>query len=408
MYDRILVRYGDLTIKGKNKKYFISAVNKLITDKLVGLNVTYDFNHDRVYIILNGLNYQEVVKKLDYVTGLYSYSLVTKCEANLDDITKSALKMIDEFSGKTPTTFKIDTKRANKDFLQTSMEISSSVAGKVLRQAPYLSVDVHHPTILLNIEVRLEGAYLYIGQIRGIGGFPVPLGGKALLMLSGGIDSPVSGYLGMKKGMEIECIHFESTPLTPLESVQKVIDLTEILARYAPNNRIQLHLIPFRIIHEEIIKKVPEAYVITIMRRMMYRISAKLQEKTKCLAILTGDSIGQVASQTLESLTCISEVTSSLIIRPLSTYDKIDIMSLARKIHTQDISDRPFSDCCSVYIPKKPVIRPQSYIAKNYERNIDFEQLIETALLQTKTLTVEAFNHFDIIQKGFTVAEALE
>jgi len=407
MYERLLVRYGDLNLKGKNRHHFIDAVDRLIREKLAELVVRLDFRHDRMYVILGDTPYEEVIRRLNRVSGLYSYSPISKCAVDLDEIARLAVLMIDRKTEKKPTTFKVETKRADKTYPLTSQEISPLLADRILPAAPYLIVDVHHPELVLSVEIRPDGAYLFTEQIRGMGGYPVGIGGKALLMLSGGIDSPVAGWLTMKQGVEIECLHFESTPLTAIESVQKVIDIVEILAAYAPYSRIRLHLVPFEPLHAEIIRRIPESYLITIMRRMMYRIAAGVVETTGCLAIVNGESIGQVASQTLESMACISRVTDRLVLRPLATYDKVDIMAIARRIGTFDISIRPFEDCCTVYLPKNPVIRPDATIAESLEAAFEYEPMVAAAIAGVKTLVLTPGDHFDITARGLVVKECL-
>jgi len=407
MYERLLVRYGDLNLKGKNIKYFVDKVNHLIKEKCEGLALGFEFKHDRVFVLLNGIDPELVIQRLNRVSGLYSYSLISKCAVDLDAIADLGLAMIQEKTQEKATTFKVETKRADKNYPLTSLEISPVLAGKILTRAPYLTVDVHHPELMLNVEVRQEGAYLFIGQIKAMGGYPVGIGGKGLLMLSGGIDSPVAGYLAMKQGVEIECIHFESTPLTSIESAQKAIDLVEVLAQYAPHNRIKLHLVPFAPLHQEIISKIPESYIITIMRRMMYRIGSKIMEKNDCLCIVNGESIGQVASQTLESMRVINQVTGAVVIRPLATYDKLDTMKLAREIGTLDISNRPFEDCCTVYLPKNPVIRPVLKLAEHFETLLDYEKSIEEVVEKTKTVILRSDKHLDITGLGIIVSECI-
>lgn len=408
MYERLLVRYGELNLKGKNIHLFIDKVNHLIREKLEGLDVGFEFRHDRVYVLLNGLDPQTVIGRLDRVSGLYSYSLITKCPVDLEAIALEAVAMIEEKTGKKPTTFKVETKRADKNYPLTSPEITPVLAGKILFRAPFLSVDVHHPELTLSVEIRPEAAYLFIGQVRAMGGYPVGIGGKALLMLSGGIDSPVAGYLAMKQGIEIEAIHFESTPLTSLESAQKVLDLVEVLSRFAPHDRMKVHFVPFADLHGEIIKNIPESYVITVMRRMMYRIASRIMEKNGCLAIVNGESVGQVASQTLESMNVIQKVTDALVLRPLATYDKLDTMRIARTIGTLDISNRPFQDCCTVYLPKNPVIRPSLETAAKYETIFDYLPYVEKAVLGTKTVVLRAGEPLDITGSGITVSECLK
>ncbi|MCK5732132.1 MAG: tRNA 4-thiouridine(8) synthase ThiI, partial [Tenericutes bacterium] len=277
----------------------------------------------------------------------------------------------------------------------------------ILPNVENLKVDVRNPELTLNVEVRQDATYLYTNRIPGMGGFPVSIGGKALVMLSGGIDSPVSAYLAMKKGLEVECIHYESTPMTSIESAQKVIDLTEKLARYAPKLKIKLHMVPFQKLHEQLIFNTSESYVITIMRRMMYRIATEVAKLNNCQVLITGDSIGQVASQTIESMSVIQDVTDQIIIRPLSTYDKMEIVKIATKIDTLKISNKPFSDCCTVYVPKKPVIKPTVHQAEFYENKYDYSKLLEETIANTKTIVLDSREHLDIQSKGLIVSECI-
>lgn len=407
MFEGLLLRFGDLTLKGKNQKYFVRAVNALIREKLEGLDLRFDFQHDRAYVFFEPQLLSEVVKRLHYVTGLYSYSKISKCEKDIDQIKDISLQLIEEETGKLPTTFKVETKRADKHFPIESTDFSRQLAGKILREAPFLKVDVHDPAMTLHIELRIDGAYIYMNQIKGLGGFPVPMGGKALVLLSGGIDSPVAAFLAMKKGLQIECVHFESTPLTPIESAQKVLDLAAKLARYALHSQIKVLFVPFTALHEDIISNVPEAYNITIMRRMMIRIASGLLKKRDADAIITGDSIGQVASQTIESLSAIQSSTNALILRPLATYDKLDIIQIARQIETFEISNRPFSDCCSIYVPKNPAIRPTDRHSHKYEFGFDFQTKVDQAIKDTIVFTVKQDEVTDIVSKGFILREVL-
>ncbi|MBN2504163.1 MAG: tRNA 4-thiouridine(8) synthase ThiI, partial [Bacilli bacterium] len=269
MHEMILVRYGDLVLKGKNQRFFVRAVNKLLTDKLAGLPVELDFRHDRAYIDLKDYDVQTVIGRLKQVTGLHSFSLISKCRVDYDEIANTSIEMIDRKTQKKQTAFKVETKRADKTIPETSMQISKIISRKILVQLPYLSVDVNDPELTLNVEVRNDGAYIFVDQTMGLGGYPAPINGKAVVLLSGGIDSPVAAFAALRKGLGIECVHFESTPLTPIESVQKVIDIASVLAEFAPEQQIRLHLVPFREMHEELLKNVPESYLVTIMRRMM-------------------------------------------------------------------------------------------------------------------------------------------
>lgn len=408
IYDRILVRYGDLTLKGRNQKVFVNMVLGLVKTKLKGTKATIEKTFDRLYILLNGEDYKEVIKRLGYVSGLYSYSLVVKCDKNLDSIKETAVKLLtDEVHSH--KTFKVESRRADKTYPLTSQELSKEIAGYVLKTMDGMfSVDVHHPEVLLTAELRFDGCYLFTGEIKGMGGFPVGVAGKGLLMLSGGIDSPVAGYLAMKQGIEIECIHFESTPLTSIESAQKVIDLVKKMAIYAPHNRIRVHMVPFKDIHQQLLEHIPESYNITIMRRMMYRIATKLAYKNDCLVLVNGESVGQVASQTLGSMSVINSVTNIPVIRPVCTYDKLDIITISKKIDTYDISIKPFQDCCTVYVPKNPATAPRLDKCELYEQNFDYEKFVDEAVNNTKYIDITSDSDLDITFLGLEVSEIID
>ena len=236
IYNQILVRFGDLTLKGKNQRDFLHRLYDLVALKMQGLKVTIENTHDRIYIHLNGEEVAEVQRRLEYVSGISSYSLVVRCENDLQIMKQTALELMKEIVSK-ETTFKVETKRSNKNYPLHSMEVTKQIAGYVLANHNLLRVDVHHPEVTLHVELKGNACYLYNAEYRAMGGYPVGVAGKGLLMLSGGIDSPVAGYLAMKQGIEIECVHFESTPLTSIESAQKVMDLVKIMARYAPKNQ---------------------------------------------------------------------------------------------------------------------------------------------------------------------------
>ncbi len=408
MYEYIMIRYGDLSLKGRNKSQFKKSLNDQLRYKLKGLNVKFEAQHDLIYIKLNDTPVEDVIGIVKTVAGLSSYSKVVKIEYDLDHIANKAIEIINKETKGKHTSFKVETKRADKTVPLTSQEITQQLARKILTQVDNLTVDVHHPQMTFYVEVRRDATYLYVDRIPAMGGFPVGMGGKGMVLLSGGIDSPVSAYMAMKKGLEVECVHFESTPLTPVESAQKVIDLTEKLAKYAPKYKIKLHMVPFKDTHEQIMIHSHDNYIITVMRRMMYRIASELAKKNDCLALISGDSIGQVASQTLESMIAIQEVTDSLIIRPLASYDKMDIVKIAREIDTLEISNKPFSDCCTVYVPKNPVIKPTIENAIYNESKFDYEPYIKEAVENTKTLLIDANTHLDVSMKGLVLSEILE
>ncbi len=407
MYDRILIRFGDLTLKGKNQGDFIRQLYKMLDEKLQGLPITIEKKHDHAYVLLNGYDYNEVIERLNLVAGIYSYSLVKKIKRDLDILKEESLNYINELV-KGPTTFKVEAKRADKTFNLTSPEVSKIISAHILKNNKLVTADLHKPKLELRIEIRSDGIYLFNSQIRGLGGYPTGIAGKGLLMLSGGIDSPVAGFLAMKQGIKIECIHFESTPLTSIESANKVVDLVKIMAKYAPGNKILLHMVPFKNIHMQLLEKVPESYNITIMRRMMYRIASKVAANNKDLVLINGESVGQVASQTLQSMATINEVTNMPVIRPLATYDKLDIIALSRKIKAFDISIKPFEDCCTVYVPKAPSTAPRAYKARHFEEAFPYEEYVDEAVKNTKSLWINTFSDLDLSMYGLEVGEAID
>lgn len=407
IYNQILVRFGDLTLKGKNQRDFLHRLYDLVALKMQGLKVTIENTHDRIYIHLNGEEVAEVQRRLEYVSGISSYSLVVRCENDLQIMKQTALELMKEIVSK-ETTFKVETKRSNKNYPLHSMEVTKQIAGYVLANHNLLRVDVHHPEVTLHVELKGNACYLYYAEYRAMGGYPVGVAGKGLLMLSGGIDSPVAGYLAMKQGIEIECVHFESTPLTSIESAQKVMDLVKIMARYAPKNKINLHMVPFKELHMALLEHIPESYTITIMRRMMYRIASQLAERKNCLCIVNGESVGQVASQTLRSMHTINSVTTIPVLRPLCTYDKQEIILLSRRMQCYDISIKPFEDCCTVYVPKAPATAPRLDKCEVFEKSFDFSSMVDAAVEQTNSITISVDSDIDLSLLGLEVREVLQ
>lgn len=392
VYDRILVRYGELSIKGKNRKYFKNALHRAIRFKLKPFNnLTFEVTRDRFYIILNGVDAGVVSKKLNEIFGLQSYSLAARSENDIDAIKKLASDVIAE-SYAQPATFKVETKRSDKGFFMQSGEISRAVGGYVLANTNNLTVDVHEPDFVLNIEVRREGSFVMAGATKGLGGFPVGSSGQGLLMISGGIDSPVAGYLMQKRGVEIEAIHFASPPYTSDRSLGKVIDLLKKIAVYAPRGEIKLHIVPFTKLQEEIHKQMPDSYEMTIMRRMMYRIAEGVAKRRNIMVLANGESLGQVASQTLTSMNAINAVTSMPIIRPVATYDKLEIIDLAKKIDTYETSILPFEDCCTIFVPKSPATNPTQEMCEKYEARADFSDLITDCINHIETRVISTFD----------------
>lgn len=384
-YNHILVRFGELTTKGKNRKIFIQKLFHNTKEALQEFkHLTYQLTYDRMYILLNGEDSEAVCQRLKQVFGIRSFSLALKVETDIEKIKEAACEVLKETPGKT---FKIDTKRNDKTFFMQSQDISRAVAGYIFHHIDRdISVDVHHPEVRIRIEVRKQESYVMNDIILGAGGYPVGIGGKALLMLSGGIDSPVAGYLTLKRGVMIECIHYASPPYTSDRAREKVLELAKKLTAYAP--QIKVHIIPFTDLQLAIYDHTPESYAMTVMRRMMYRIAEKVALEEDCLAIANGESIGQVASQTLDSMKTINEVISLPVIRPVVCLDKLEIMDIAHQIDTYDISIRPYEDCCTIFTPKQPATKPKAEKARSYEANFDFEKMIADCVANRETVIV--------------------
>ena len=401
MEDHILIRYGELALKKSNRKQFINRINNSIKRALSGYDkLNYDARGLRFYIILNGENSAPIIEKLKKIPGIYSFSVVSRCESNIESIAALATTLLNEEFKNGMKTIKVDTNRGDKHFPMTSLEITKEVSRHLFRNIQGLKADVHNPELTLHLDVRYEGTFIFTNIIMGMGGMPAGSIGKVMLMVSGGIDSVVAGYLTIKKGMSIEAVHFAAPPYTSDLAVQKVIDLLEKLSPYTEYQNINLHIVPFTEIQKSIYDYCREDYCITIMRRMMYRITTKLSEKHKCIAIVNGESIGQVASQTLESISTIGEVTSMPVIRPLATFDKSEIIKIATSIDTYDISIRPYEDCCTVFVPKHPQIKPLNTKAREEELKFDFEPMIEKAVNETNTLVIKSSKHLSIFENN--------
>lgn len=370
----IMIKYGELTTKKANRKLFINTLTTNILKMLEGIEVHITKDRVRMYIECEEVVLEEVVHRLKKVFGLHGIVVCHKVNTNIEEIEKKALELVLEQSYHT---FKVETKRADKTFPISSMDFNQQMGGFILKNTP-LKVDVHHPDVLLHIEIRREGTFLYTNEIKGAGGYPVGIQGKGMLMLSGGIDSPVAGYLALKRGVDIDCLYFESPPHTSEEAKNKVIELARILNEYSFH--VRLFVIPFTEIQEAIYKNAPDSYIITIMRRMMYRICEKLAIKNKSKIMINGESIGQVASQTLTSMNVINEVTTMPVIRPVACMDKLEIIDLATKLGTYETSILPYEDCCTIFLPKHPVINPDLQKAKEIEKSFEFESLIEKAI----------------------------
>ena len=373
-YDHIMIRFGELSTKGKNKKEFIHLLFLNVKNALKEFDVGVEERYDHIYVKLNNNEPNEIIKRLQDVSGIQAMSLVCKVNKDIEDIKKASLELIKLEKGKT---FKVNCKRGDKSFPLISDQIVREVAPVILRNTD-LKVDVHNPDINLSIEVRFEGAYIYTNSYPGLGGYPLGIAGKSMHMLSGGIDSPVAAYLLMRRGVKIECIHFASPPYTQEAVIYKLEDLLHKLNRYQPE--IRLNIIPFTKIQEAIYDNAPESYCITLMRRMMFRLATKLAVRRNCPVISSGESVGQVASQTLQSMHVINEVTNMPVIRPCATMDKLEIIEISKKIDTYEISIRPYEDCCTIFTPKAPKTAPNFNEVVELEKKFDWEPLIEEAI----------------------------
>lgn len=375
----LLIKYGELTTKKGNRKLFIKLLVNNINSILRGID--YTIKYDRVRMYIESDNIDIIIEKLKTIFGIHSIVECYQVNNNMEDISTSLVEFLKNIEFKT---FKVETNRADKSFPVPSMECSRRLGGVVLRNFD-CSVDVHNPELVVKVEIRTEGAFIYLREFKGLGGYPVGIQGKGLLMLSGGIDSPVAGYLSLKRGVDLECLYFESPPHTSLEAKNKVIKLASIINKYSGN--LKVHVVPFTKLQEEIYKQVPDNYVITIMRRMMYRIATKLIKKRGLKVIINGESIGQVASQTLTSMQVINSVTNLPVIRPVACMDKLEIIKIAKDIETYETSILPFEDCCTIFLPKHPIINPDESKCIEYESRFDYESLVDECVNNIETVT---------------------
>jgi len=386
---RIMVRYGELALKGKNRGDFEAQLVQNIKEALAPLSgAGIEKAYGRLYVLVEEDDAAEAARRLQRVFGISSFSFVEEAASELEVIQAAALELIrrqlPDYPGPAePIPFRVQTRRVDKRFPLTSMEVSRKVGGYIKAHAP-VRVDLNNPQVEVQIEIRQEGAFLFADAIPGAGGLPVGASGKAVLMLSGGIDSPVAGWLTMKRGVRLEAVHFHSYPFTSEQSRKKVEDLVQILTEYG--GKIRLHVVPFTDIQTEIRRTCPESLGITIMRRMMLRIAERLACRYKCLAIATGESLGQVASQTLESMLTINQVTRLPVLRPLVAYDKQEIIALAKRIGTYETSILPYEDCCTIFTPKAPKTRPRPEMAEEAERNLAVDELVQQAVEGTESV----------------------
>ena len=387
----ILIKYGELTTKKGNRNFFINTLYKNIQNKLSNYDVKISKDISRMYIEFNDNDLNLILKKINEVFGIHTFQVAYKIDTDIELIKETALEIMKDKNFKT---FKVETKRSDKRFPILSTDFSRQVGGVILKNIEGIKVDVKNPEVLLNIEILERYTYIYVDKYYGLGGYPVGTQPKALLMLSGGIDSPVAGYLTLKRGVKLECVYFEAIPHTSLEARNKVIELTKKLSVYG--GKINLHIVSFTEIQEAIYKNCDKDYTITIMRRMMYRIMEGMCKRYNALAITNGESIGQVASQTLNSMHVINNVTNYPVIRPVACLDKLEIIDISKKIDTYETSILPFEDCCTVFVPKHPVINPSLDECLKNESKFEYVPMIEKAIKENQTIVITENMHDEI------------
>lgn len=392
-YTEIMVRYGELSTKGHNKKSFIDRLGDNVRHALHSFDqVKVHAQRDRLHVELNGADYDQVMDRLKLVFGIQNFSPSIRVEKSFDAAAKAAAQMIEEQVDH-PITFKIETRRSDHHFELDTFAMNNKLGGYLLDKFPdKLKVDVHHPDLTLRVEIRLNGIFLSSETIKGAGGLPVGTAGKGMMMMSGGIDSPVAAYLAMKRGVSLEMVHFYSPPYTSPQALAKAQQLTERLAKYSGS--IRFIQVPFAEIQETVKEKVPEGYLMTVQRRMMLRLAATLMVKRHGLAIFNGESLGQVASQTMESMLAINDVTSYPVLRPVLSYDKTEIIKIAEQIGTYDLSILPYEDCCTVFTPPSPKTRPSVERARKYEQRLDIEGLMKRSLDRIKITNIHPGEDF--------------
>lgn len=379
----ILIKYGELSTKKGNRGFFVRTLKKNIEHKLKNYSVRIENDLSRMYIYFKEEDFSSITNEIRHIFGIHMYHLAYIADTNVESILKVCL---DALRKENFHSFKVETKRSDKSFPYDSPSFSKWLGGEILKHVSKVTVDVHHPDLLVQVEIREKHSYLYFNSYQGLGGYPVGTQPRGLLMLSGGIDSPVAGYLSLKRGIQVDAVYFEAIPHTSLDARNKVVSLVKKLTVYA--DKISLHIVNFTPIQEEIYKTCDSEYVITIMRRMMYRIMEELCHRKKALAIINGESIGQVASQTLHSMNVINSVTNMPVIRPVSCMDKLEIIDIAKKIDTYETSILPYEDCCTVFVPKHPIIHPNLEHTISMEKKIDYSSMIQEAVDSVETILV--------------------
>lgn len=385
----ISLSLGEVVLKGKNRKYFvnriISQVKKAITH--IGYSeITKDMG--KIYIKCDYNNFNEIIKELQYIFGIVYISPCIKVEKNIEDISEAIKTLLSEYLEKNPNslTFKCESSRADKSFKLNSLELNKVLGGVVLRNFENLKVDVHNPDLKVYCDIK-EQAYIYIERFKAYGGLPIGTNGKGLLLLSGGIDSPVAGFLMAKRGVQVDALHFHSYPFTSERAEQKVFDLAKILSKYTGDMKI--YSVNLLNIQKEINKNCPEREMTIISRRFMMRIAERISEKNGYLSLITGENLGQVASQTINGIIVTNNSTNMLVMRPLIGLDKVDIIDWAKRIGTYETSIMPFEDCCTVFLPKHPVLKPTIEEIEDSEKILNVEEMVNKAVDDMKIIEIK-------------------
>ena len=384
----LIVRYSEIHLKGLNRPYFEKALVNRISHAISDPDVTVDREQGRIFV--NGVtdkNVYSYAERLRKVFGIHSVSPAVAVEKDWDAVVDGARKLLDRYLSTLPGgvhTFKVFARRADKRFPYNSEMICRELGHQLLEAFSCLQVDVHHPEIMFGVEIRKTHAYLYCQEMEAVGGMPVGTNGRAMLLLSGGIDSPVAGYMIAKRGVSLDAVHFYSYPYTSERAREKVIDLAKQISEYSGD--MTLHLVPFTVIQLSIYDNCPKAETTVIMRRLMMKIADRIAVRTGAQALITGESIGQVASQTMESLTVTNDAATLPVFRPLIGFDKDEIVSYAKKIGTFETSIQPYEDCCTIFVPQHPVTKPSLERILVSEQAVDFEPMIEKAIADTEQM----------------------
>ncbi len=389
--DMLLLRFGEFTLKGKNRNRFEKTVLRHVKEMVKPYpKAVLSKEFGRIYVTLNGEPAGELAEALRNVFGIASISPVKVSRSEFDDILAASRRFLEIIAPPQGTTFKVNARRVWKDFPHGSIEMNKLISTPLLQGYPGLLVDVKSPELELKLEIREGSTYIFCDQIEGVGGFPLGTNGKAMLLLSGGIDSPVAAWSSMRRGLEVECVHFYSYPYTSELARQKVVDLARVLSRYA--GVIKLHLVPFTEVQTSFTGIGQDNLIITLMRRAMLRITTRLAEREGALAVVTGDSLGQVASQTLSSMNVIGRATALPLLRPLVMMDKSEIVELSQRIGTYDLSILPYEDCCTLFVPKSPTTNPNLRIIEKIEATLPgYSALLDEAVTGTETITITPY-----------------